>query len=177
MLTWPGVPSRRLLPEPSSASPPALSVLTLYSESVASEYGHFMAFLHDLLGDGAELCGTALAFSDLQKAPELLAQSEGSDVVVLITGDEELSAELRRWLAGWLQQAHADSAVICLLADGIYRESATWHGVHRACDEAGVAFFATGFKSGAASGICIPKPLQPATKTYSPGILHWGINE
>lgn len=177
MLSWPEVPSRHLLPENCHIPLTTLSVLTLYSEPVAAEYARFMAFLDDLLGDGAELRQTAMAFGDLKKSTGLLAEGEAPDVVVLITGEEELPALLRRWLAGWLKQAHSSSAIICLLADGIYRESSTWHGVHRACDEAGVAFFATGFKFDGAPSACARKPTEFDREAYSSGIMHWGINE
>jgi hypothetical protein len=178
LLTWPEIPQKNLEPKVSSTSPVVLSVLTLYSESVASEYGRFAAFLNDLLGDGTELCGTAVAFENLEDSSAWLpAEGESSDVVVLITREEELPLKVRHWLAAWLNQAHADSAVICLLADGIYRDSATWHGVHRACDEAGVAFFATGFEGDAAAPKHSDKSAPAERVTHSPGIMHWGINE
>jgi hypothetical protein len=178
LLTWPEMPQKNLELKVPSTSPVVLSVLTLYSESVASEYGRFAAFLNDLLGEGAELCGTAVAFENLQNSTAgLLTESESSDVVVLITREEELPLKVRHWLASWLKQAHADSAVICLLADGVYHDSATWHGVHRACDEAGVAFFATGFKADAIARPQNAKSAPGECKTHCSGAVHWGINE
>src|SRR5688572_14959798 len=90
LLTWPESPHSLELKVPST--PPAvLSVLTLYGESVASEYGRFAAFLNDLLGEGTELCGTTVAFEDVQNSlVGLPAEGESSDVVVLITREEEL---------------------------------------------------------------------------------------
>ena len=164
-------------PEVFSTPEPTLNVLTLYSASVA-EHHRFTGFLQDLLGIYCDLRGSALSFEDFESKPPTI---DPIDIVVLIASDERdgMPPKVRKWLSCWLTQAGGDSAVVCLLARGTYRETGMWHGVHRACDAAGVAFFATGFEPHAAS----PTRSFPPPEQWSPvhdvsnGVAHWGINE
>jgi hypothetical protein len=155
-----------------------LNVLTLYSASVAADHSRFNGFLQDLFGIYCELQGSALCFEDFESRPPMI---DRTDIVLLIASDERESIppKVRKWLSCWLAQAGGDSAVICLLAHGTYRETGMWHGVHRACDAAGVAFFATGFEPDAACPnprFTSPEPWSPAHEP-SCGVAHWGINE
>ena len=166
-------------PEVFCASDPTLNVLTLYSASVAAEHNRLNGFLHDLLGIYCDLRNSALSFEDFESKPPRIAPT---DIVVLIASDERESIppKVRKWLSSWLTQADGDSAVVCLLARGTYRETGIWHGVHRACDAAGVAFFATDFEPAAAFPA---RRFTPLPDLWSPaddvsyGVAHWGINE
>lgn len=165
-------------PEVFCASDPTLNVLTLYSASVAAEHSRFTGFLQDLLGIYCDLRGSALSFEDFESRPPAL---DPTDIVVLIASDERegIPPKVRKWLSSWLTQAGGDSAVVCLLASGTYRETGMWHGVHRACDAAGVAFFATGFEPDTASPTrrFTPPELWSPAHDLSYGVAHWGINE
>jgi hypothetical protein len=161
-----------------SAPDPTLNVLTLYSASVAANHTRFTGFLQDLLGIYCELQGSALSFEDFERRPPL---TDPKDIVVLMARDETESIPLktRKWLSSWLSKAGGDSAVVCLLACGTYRETGIWHGIHRACDLAGVAFFATGFEPDASSR---PLPFtafesRSLVHEVPQGVAHWGINE
>jgi hypothetical protein len=180
LLLWspPEAAQATFKPEVSSAPDPTLNVLTLYSASVAADHSRFTQFLQDLLGIYCELRGSAVSFEDFESSPPTI---DPVDIVVLIASDEraEMPPKVRKWLSCWLTQAGGDSAVICLLARGTYRETGMWQGVHRACDAAGIAFFATGFEpdtSSAARSFTPPEPWSPAHEP-SCGVAHWGINE
>jgi hypothetical protein len=155
-----------------------VNVLTLYSESVAAEHSRFTAFLQDLLGIDCELQGSALCFEDFERRPPTI---NPTDIVVLIASNEGegVPLKVRKWLSSWLTQEGGHSAVVCLLARGTYRETGIWHGVHRACDAAGVAFFATGFEPKGNPGLRRFAPSQSWLPAHdvSSGIAHWGINE
>jgi hypothetical protein len=159
-------------------SDPTLNVLTLYSASVAAEHNRLTGFLQDLLGIYCDLQGSALSFEDFESSPPT---TDPTDIVVLIASDERegIPPKVRKWLSSWLTQAGGDSAVVCLLARGTYRETGIWHGVHRACNAAGVAFFATGFEPDAGLAVRKRTPSKEWLPTYdlSYGVPHWGINE
>ena len=165
-------------PEVFSAPDPTLNVLTLYSASVAAEHDRFTGFLQDLLGIYCELQGSALSFEDFESRPPTI---DPTDIVVLIASDEREGTPLkvRKWLSCWLTQARGDSAVVCLLARGTYRETGIWHGIHRACDLAGIAFFATGFEADASSRPLPFAALESRSLVHEvpQGVAHWGINE
>ena len=180
LLLWspPELAGTKFDPEVFCASDPTLNVLTLYSASVAADHSRFTGFLQDLLGIYCELQGSALSFEDFESRPPTI---DPTDIVVLIASDERdgMPPKVRKWLSSWLTQAGGDSAVICLLARGTYRETGMWHGVHRACDAAGVAFFATGFEPDAspARSFTPPPELGSPVHDVSYGVAHWGINE
>lgn len=181
LLPWspPEPGERKFDPEVSCASDPTLNVLTLYSASVAAEHDRLAGFLEDLLGIYCDLRNSALSFEDFESTPPTI---DPTDIVVLIANDERegIPPKVRKWLSSWLIQAGGDSAVICLLARGSYRETGIWHGVHRACDAAGVAFFATGFEPAAAfpaRSFTPPPELWSPAHDVSHGVAHWGINE
>jgi hypothetical protein len=124
------------------------SVLILHSKSATFERERFRGFLRDVLGEEPEAGASCVAFDELQTMPSSIeAHSKPAEVVVLITAEEEnVPPAVREWTASWLDQAGPDSALIGLVA-GVYHETAVWRGLHRACDEAGVAFFATGLQN------------------------------
>jgi hypothetical protein len=123
-------------------------VLVLHSKSAALERERFRGFLRDILGEEPEARASCVAFEDMETMPSSIeADSKPAEVVVLITTEEEnVPSAIRAWTASWLNQAGPDGALIGLVA-GVYRETAVWRGLHRACDEAGVAFFATGLQN------------------------------
>ncbi|HMJ66480.1 MAG TPA: hypothetical protein VK615_14135 [Candidatus Binatia bacterium] len=122
-------------------------VLILHSKSAAFERERFRGFLRDILGEDSEARASSVAFDDLQTMPfSIETDGKPAEVVVLIVAEEEsIPARVRAWVASWLNQAGPDSALICLIA-GVYHETPIWHELHHACDEAGVAFFATGLQ-------------------------------
>ena len=180
LLLWssPEPAQRKCEPEVISAPEPTLNVLTLYSASVAADHSRFTGFLQDLLGIYCELQGSALSFEDFESRPPT---TDPTDIVVLIASDEREGIPLKvlKWLSCWLTQAGGDSAVVCLLTHGTYRETGVWNGVHRACDAAGVAFFATDFEPDAAPPTrrFTPPELWSPAHDLSYGVAHWGINE
>ena len=180
LLLWslPEPAQRKLEPEVLSAPDPNLNVLTLYSASVAADHRRLTGFLQDLLRIYCNLRGSALSFEDFESRPPVI---DPTDIVVLIASDERegIPPKVRKWLCSWLTEAGRESVVVCLLARGTYRETGMWNGVHRACDAAGVAFFATGFEPDTTYRPCRftpPVPWSPE-RDLSFGVAHWGINE
>jgi hypothetical protein len=124
------------------------NVLILHSKSATFERERFRGFLRDVLGEEPEAGASCVAFDDLQTMPSSIeADSRPAEVVVLITAEEEnVPPAVYEWTASWLNRAGPDSALIGLVA-GVYHETAAWRGLHRACDQAGVTFFATGLQN------------------------------
>ena len=128
--------------------PASSGVLILHSKSAALERERFRGFLRDVLGEEPEAGASCVAFEDMETMPSSIEiDTKPAEVVVLITAEQEnVPPAVRAWTASWLNQAGADNALIGLVA-GVYHETAVWRGLHRACDEAGVAFFATGLQN------------------------------
>ena len=178
------------------SGPREQALLAEYSEAVVSmtalfegeawheEVQRFTELLTSRLGDDIALQVRHWTYAELQhlRAERIASElAEQTDVLLLVTqADAVLPEAVGRWVAGWLRQANASCAAVCLvgLSEGDTPESGVARNLRNACEHAKVECFVSSFALDASRKPILRSPRQnPRYQLQGSGVMHWGINE
>ena len=173
---------RALLAEHAEA---VVSVTALFEgDALHAEVHRFTELLATKLGGDIALHVRQWTYNELQhlRAERIASElAEQTDLLLLVThADAVLPEAVGRWIAGWLRQANASCAAVCLvgLNEGDTAESGVARNLRNACEHAKVEFFFSSFKLDASRESIASSPGQlPRYDLHASGIMHWGINE